>query len=43
VSSKDVTKKPQVVNREKDELTGRKNMKNLTIFNSAKLFFEKAT
>jgi len=41
VSSKGVTKKPEVVNREKDELTRRKNMKHLITFDSAELFFEK--
>jgi hypothetical protein len=41
VSSKGVTKKPEIVNRERDEFTGRKNMRNLIIFDSAELFFEK--
>jgi len=41
VSAKRVTKKPEAVNREKDELTGNKNMKNLITFDSAELFFEK--
>jgi hypothetical protein len=40
VSSKGVTKKPEAVSREKDELKGSKNVKKLKTFDFAELFFD---